>query len=181
MIRQPYTYIDQEMLDAATTASKYTEVNRTKTSPYDTVLGLVGELVFAKWYLKDWKLHDMYNTKGKADFFDKIEVKTSAHPYQDNLHLLVREDYARKRKPDFYVQILIDVPRETKAIASGMKAILIGYAVHEQVDEAPLKDFGSKLGGDAGYRCHYVPFSKLLPMHLFDFSVGLNKTNEEEV
>jgi hypothetical protein len=172
-VNKPYTFIDQEMLNAAIKASKYTTVNRTKTSPYDTVLGLIGELIFAKWYLKNWKLHNLYDTKGKVDFFGEIEIKTSAYPYQDNLHLLVREDYAKKRKPKFYVQILLDIPKEIKEIKAGMKAILIGYAMHEQVDEAPLKDFGSKLGGESGYKCHYVPFNKLLPMHLFEFSKEL--------
>jgi hypothetical protein len=74
------------------------------------------------------------------------------------------------------VQILLDIPKEIKEIKAGMKAILIGYAVHEQVDEAPLKDFGSKLGGQAGYKCHYVPFNKLLPMDLLEFSKQLNES-----
>jgi hypothetical protein len=42
--------------------------------------------------------------------------------------------------------------------------LLVGYAFAGEVDRAPVKDFGSKFGGDAGYRCRYVPFHDL---HLF--------------
>jgi hypothetical protein len=81
------------------------------------------------------------------------------------LNLLVREDYAQKRKPKYYVQLIVDV-KDTKAnsIPAGTCVYLCGYATAEEVDKAPLKDFGSKLGNIGGYRCHYIPIVQLRPV-----------------
>jgi hypothetical protein len=157
--------LSDEMIKYCKEAIPAVQVHRTKASPYDTLGGLLGELAFAQWYLGDWRKHDVYSTKGKEDFFGEIEIKTSVFPFSQRLNLLVREDYAVKRKPKFYIQIIIDIDnREQKNIPSGTRAILAGYASHEQVDKAPLKDFGSKFGSKSGYRCRYIPLTNLEPM-----------------
>ena len=40
-MNKPYTFIDQEMLDAAIKASKYTTVNRTKASKYKVQMKII--------------------------------------------------------------------------------------------------------------------------------------------
>jgi len=64
--------ITSAMLSYANEASTHTSVNRTIASPFDTITGLLGELAFAQWFLGDWQRHDVYNTKGKSDFFRSI-------------------------------------------------------------------------------------------------------------
>ena len=156
------------MIDYCTEAIPNVQVHRTKTSPYDTLGGLIGELVFAEWFLGNWREHDVYVTKGKEDFFNEIEIKTSVFPFSPNLNLLVREDYASKRKPKFYIQIILDIQnRNQKIIPAGTDAILAGFASHEEVDNAPLRDFGSKFGSKGGYRCRYISIRSLQPMSKF--------------
>ena len=168
--------ITQEMIDYCKEAIPSVQVNRTKTSPYDTLGGLIGELVFAEWFLDNWREHDVYDTKGKEDFFNEIEIKTSIFPFSTNLNLLVREDYASKRKPKFYIQIIIDIEnRNQKIIPAGTNAILAGFASHQEVDKAPLRDFGSKFGNRGGYRCRYISIKNLQPMP--NFKLIYNRPN----
>ena len=123
--------------------------------------GHLGEFVFAKYWFGDWRKNFVGKNKGETDF-ENIEIKTSAFPLNSKLNLLVREDYAQKRKPKFYVQIIIDVESHLASnIPANTKAHICGYATSEEVDEAPLKDFGSKLGAQGGYRCHYISIGNL--------------------
>jgi len=73
--------ITQVMLDYAEKHIEQVRVHRTVASGIDTLVGILGELAFAQWYLGDWRKHDVLSNKGKADFFDAIEIKTSAYPY----------------------------------------------------------------------------------------------------
>jgi hypothetical protein len=158
-IRIPIT---KSMLEYASEAAEVTAVNRTVTSPYDTVAGLLGELIFAEYVYQDFKKHNLYDTKGKSDFFNEIEIKTSAFPFRENLNLLVRADYAKKRKPKFYVQIILDIPtRNSKQIEPGVDGVICGFATAKDIDDAPLKDFGSKFGGRGGYQCHFIKINNL--------------------
>lgn len=157
----PVVMITQEMIDEAKRLTPATKVERTIASKIDTLTGHLGEFVFAQFLFGDWKKHHVGKNKGEVDFPD-IEIKTSAFPFSDSLHLLVREDYARKRKPKFYAQIIIDVDSEfAEKILPHTKAILCGYATSDEVNAAPLKDFGSKFGTDGGYRCHYISIRRL--------------------
>ena len=72
-IRIPIT---KSMLEYASEAAEVTAVNRTVTSPYDTVAGLLGELIFAEYVYQDFKKHNLYDTKGKSDFFNEIVFHT---------------------------------------------------------------------------------------------------------
>ncbi len=161
----PHIVLTQEMIDEAKSLIPKTKVDRTIASKIDILTGHLGEFAFAQYLFNDWRKNFVGKNKGESDFGD-FEVKTSAFPFNQKLNLLVREDYARKRKPKFYVQIIIDVASHiADSIPAGTKAFLCGYATNEEVDKAPLKDFGSKLGDKGGYKCHYIPITNLKPVH----------------
>lgn len=153
--------ITEEMIKKAKELEAIVRVNRTKTSEIDTLTGILGEFVFAQFFYDDWRLNRVGFNKGEVDF-DDIEIKTSSYPFNSNLNLVVREDYARKRKPKYYVQIIISV-EDSKAteIPPGTSSILCGYATSDEIDKAEKKDFGSKNGGKGGYKCLFIPISKL--------------------
>jgi len=159
--------ISEAMLSEAIALAELTRVYRTKASPFDTVSGILGEFVFAQWFYGSWQSNRVGQNKGEFDF-PGIEIKTSAFPFNTKLNLLVRQDYAQKRKPDFYVQIIIDIesPKEQK-IKVGTKVYLCGFAHGVEVEQAPLRDFGSKFGGEGGYKCHFIPIVKLNSMSSF--------------
>ena len=162
-MRYPRVTITGEMLREASAWAQRVKMQRTVTSPIDALVGVLGEMAFAQYLFDDWHRHQLGANKGKADF-DTIEVKASAFPFSPRLHLLVREDYAHSRKPMCYVQVIIDVASQTRDVPVNTEAVLCGYATAAEVDAAPLKDFGSKLGGRGGYRCHYVPLMRLHPI-----------------
>jgi hypothetical protein len=156
--------ITQEMIDEAVRLIPVTKVERTTVSPFDTLAGHLGEFAFAQFMFGDWKRNRVGMNKGEPDF-PGYEIKTSAFPFSESLHLLVREDYARKRKPDYYIQVIIDIEKGSSGtIPPHTKAILCGFATADEVDTAPLRDFGSKFGGNAGYRCRYIEVKDLHPM-----------------
>lgn len=159
----PRIFITDEMLGDADAWARRVAMRRTRTSSLDALAGVLGEMAFAQYLFGDWRKHQLGTNKGKADF-DTIEVKTSAFPFSSRLHLLVREDYARNRKPLCYVQIVIDLPTISTSVPANTPAILCGYATADEVDVAPLKDFGSKFGGVGGYRCRYIPLRQLHPV-----------------
>lgn len=160
----PYILITQEMIDEAKRLIPQTKVERTVASKIDTLTGHLGEFAFAQFMFGDWKKNFVGKNKGENDF-GIFEIKTSAFPFNSKLNLLVREEYARKRKPQFYVQIIIDVASHlADSIPTDTLAYLCGYASAEEVDKAPLKDFGSKLADKGGYRCHYISIGKLKPI-----------------
>lgn len=160
----PRIIISDEIMAVARPLAREVAMQRTKASPVDALAGVLGEMAFAQYLYDDWRRHELRTNKGKADF-DTIEIKTSAFPFSTRLHLLVREDYAERRKPLCTVQIVLDV-KDAHAgdIPIGTHAILCGFATSEEIDAAPLKDFGSKLGGAGGYRCRYIPVRKLHSM-----------------
>ncbi len=163
----PFIVITQEMIDEAKRLVPQAEVARTVASKIDTLTGHLGEFVFAQFLFNDWKKNRVGKNKGETDF-ENIEIKSSAFPFNEKLNLLVREDYARKRKPQYYVQIIIDVASgKADAVAANTRAYLCGYASSEEVDKAPLKDFGSKLSDKGGYRCHFISIRQLKPMSSF--------------
>lgn len=163
-MRFPRVTITGEMMAAARPLAREVAMQRTKASKVDALAGVLGEMVFAQFLYGDWRRHELRTNKGKADF-GTIEIKTSAFPFSTNLHLLVREDYAAKRKPLCTVQIVLNVSdRHASDIPIGTPAILCGFATSDEIDAAPLKDFGSKHGGTGGYRCHYIPITQLHPM-----------------
>ena len=167
MAKYPSVIITQEMIDEAKQLIPQTCLNRTITSKIDTLTGHLGEFVFAQYFYNDWRKHKVGNNRGETDFND-IEIKTSAFPFSEKLNLLVREDYAIKRKPAFYIQIIIDVnTRNANQVLPGTKAFICGFATADEIDNAPKRDFGSKLGSSGGYKCHYTSIKDLHPMNGF--------------
>jgi len=167
MIKYPMVLITQGMIDEAERLIDKVKVNRTIASKIDALTGILGEFAFAQYMYGDWRKNRVGENKGEVDFLD-IEVKTSAYPFRDTLNLLVREDYARRRKPPYYVQIIIDVKdKRADDIKAGTKAIIAGWATSKEIEGAPKRDFGSKGGGPGGYQCFYIPIRKLHPMEIF--------------
>jgi hypothetical protein len=163
----PKVELTKEMIVAAKAMVEKVRVKRTIASQIDTLAGILGELAFAQYFFGDWTKNRVGTNKGDVDFAN-IEIKTSAFPFSENLHLLVREDYAQKRKPAFYVQVIIDVQSpHADDIKPGTVAYICGFATAKEVDEAPKKDFGSKFGRQGGYQCHYIPLAALHRMDEF--------------
>jgi len=161
----PFIFITQKMIDEAKRLIPGTKVERTVASKIDTLTGHLGEFAFAQYFFGDWKKHQVGKNKGKSDF-ENIEVKTSIFPFSEDLHLLVREDYAIKRKPKYYIKIILDVDSsKTETIHPKTKAFFCGFATSDEIDRAPEKDFGSKWGTHGGYKCHYIVVKKLHPMN----------------
>ncbi|HLP77632.1 MAG TPA: hypothetical protein VK327_12030, partial [Candidatus Paceibacterota bacterium] len=109
-----------------------TRICRTQASPYDALVGNLGELAFAEYYYGGFEFHRLVANRGEEDFPD-IEIKTSAHPLKNWLHLKVREDYAAKRQPAFYVQMIINVPDKRARPATGMKVFVCGFCSHREL------------------------------------------------
>ena len=163
----PIIFITEEMIEEAIRLTPSVKVNRTIASNIDTISGILGEFIFAQYMYGDWKKNRVGINKGQEDFTD-IEIKTSTYPFRDSLNLLVREDYAKKRKPPFYIQIIIDIyTNNINDFIPGIKAYISGWATSEDVENAPLKDFGSKFGNKAGYLCHYIQIKNLNLMKNF--------------
>ncbi len=167
MNNYPKVIITEEMLIKAKKMINEVKVNRTVASKIDTLTGIIGEFVFAQYFYDDWMKNRVGSNKGDVNFVD-IEIKTSAYPFSERLNLLVREDYARKRKSPFYIQIIINVSSSKASnILPQTEAYVCGYATSSDVDKAPLRDFGSKLSYKGGYRCHYISIKELNPMSSF--------------
>jgi len=159
--------ITKEMLDDAIQKVNEVSVNRTIASKIDTLTGIIGEYVFAQYFFDDWRKNRVGENKGDVDFKD-IEIKTSSFPFSEKLNLLVREDYAIKRKPPYYVQIIIDVQSRTAdSIQPNTDAFICGWATADEVDNAPKRDMGSKLAQRGGYKCHYINIKQLNDMENF--------------
>lgn len=160
--------ITEEMLKYARGAEEDVRVHRTRASKIDSLTGIIGELAFAQWFLGDWRAHDVRDTKGRPDILDAIEIKTSAYPWSLSLNLLVREDYAQKRRPDYYVQTIVDTPtKNAQDIEPGWVCRISGWATPKEVDAADKRDFGAKSGGRSGYQCHYISINNLQHMDTF--------------
>ena len=167
MKEYPYIIISEEMIENAKNFISDVKVNRTIASKIDTLTGILGEFAFAQFMYGDWRKNNVGENKGEIDF-DNIEIKTSAFPFRDTLNLLVREDYAKKRKPPFYVQIIIDVySKQADSISTGTKAYISGWATHKDIENAPKRDFGSKLSRFGGYKCYYIMIKNLNKMATF--------------
>ena len=163
----PIVVLTDEMIADAKCLVPSAQVHRTVASKIDTLTGHLGEFAFAQYFWGDWRRHLVGQNKGDVDF-PAVEVKTSAFPFRETLNLLVREDYAEKRKPPFYVQVIVDVDSpKADCIKPGTRAYICGYASAEEVDGSPLRDFGSKFGGRGGYRCHHIMIRDLHPIEGF--------------
>lgn len=168
MREYPKVVLTKDMIAAASKLEDDIVVRRTKASEIDTLTGALGEFAFAHWFTGDWHNHEVGTNKGAVDFQGIVEVKTSSFPFRDTLNLLVREDYAGKRHPPLYVQVIIDVnDPKARIIPADTVAVVAGFATEDAVSNAPLKDFGSKFGGRGGYKCKFIAIRDLSPMDEF--------------
>lgn len=161
-----------EMLRAAELVASLAHINRTIASPVDTLTGVLGEMVWAQYYFGSWQKHNLINNIGKNDF-NQVEIKASAFRFNPHLNLLVREDYHAKRKPKYYVQVIIDVDPKNPRIVPDTNAFICGFATGDEIDRAPLRQEKSKRGGAAGFRTRYIPILNLHPIR--EFPKGLEQ------
>lgn len=138
-------------------------MNRTQESNIDTEIGIMGELIFAQWlygdYLKGNSLAEIEHNFGQVDFEGRYEIKASAHKFSWKLHLPVRQDYAEKRKPLYYVQVLFDTDKPVISVYTD--ALIIGWCSSAvALDREP-----ETMGRVTSFKCYLTPFSDLLPMH----------------
>lgn len=164
---RPVVILSAEMIEAAAKLVPDIKVHRTRTSPVDTLGGALGEFAFAQWFTGSWQNHEVGTNKGRADFQNLVEVKTSVYPFRDNLNLVIREDYGGKYKP-LYVQLIIDVASAwEKQIVPGVRAMLCGFATHERATQSPPQPMRMKSGGVTPYRAYTTPIGALTPMTEF--------------
>jgi hypothetical protein len=160
----PRITITEKIIDAALAIERNVQVHRTRTSPVDTLSGIIGEFAFAEWYYGDWRQNEVGETQGSPDFEGRIEVKTSVFPLSERLNLPIREDYAKARTPDYYVWCCIDVPsRSDKRILPGREVAIVGWATGEEAHNAPLMN----MGWVGSYKCHLTPVPDLHSMDKF--------------
>ena len=164
----PKVTISSDMLAYVNTLRSQCEINRTKTSPYDVEIGILGELCFAQYYYGSWRHNNVVRNAHKVDFPELgVEVKCSWFVMDiDRLHLVVREDYAKSRKPAAYIQVIID--KRSDSISVGDQAYICGYATSAEVDAADKHDKGSKFGKSGGYLSHCIPLRSLHPISELD-------------
>ena len=164
MPARPFIVITQEMIEEANRFIPATLVPRTRASQHDTLTGNLGELIFAQFFHGDFRRHKLGQTKGETDFPD-IEIKTSAHPFRQTLHLLIRSDYETRRRPPFYVLVVLDVEKPKAPPQVGCKAILCGYCSWKEARwHGHERSFAT---GDGGFICLAVPMQSLHKMSQF--------------
>lgn len=141
------------------------QIRRTRASPADAYIGVLGELVWARLRYGDIGRLDTLSTRGKADDVSagaQIEVKTSKTAVHERAHLMVRKDYARARQPTAYVLVLIP---EGQPEGEETCAFVCGWATHEEVLRSPLRErYSHKTGAAQGYRCHEIAARDLHPI-----------------
>lgn|GEM_PF-4208826 len=162
---RPTVFLTREMVAVAIKLGPRARMQRTRAGLYDAEVGILGEFVFARWRHGSLYACNVGENIGRRDFRE-AEIKASLTPWRAGLHLFVREDYAAKRKPPAYVQVIVD-GTQTRGIEPGARAILAGWASAEDVDAAPLVDPGAKGGGAAGFRVHALPLAALRGMRSF--------------
>lgn len=177
-MNRPIINITAEHLEAANSLVPSMRVHRTRVSPVDTLGGILGEFIFAQWLTGDWRNHEVGSNKGKADLLGLIEVKTSVYPFNENLNLVIREDYGAKFK-DVYVQNIINVSDAyRKAIAPGTQVIICGFATHHEATKNPPLQMTMRGGLKTPYKVFRTPISELQSMQGFKnylIDLGLSK------
>ncbi|NJM42558.1 MAG: hypothetical protein HC853_18360 [Anaerolineae bacterium] len=136
--------IDAAMRARAAQDAKARQMQRTRASGQDSYIGTLGELTWAKLRYGDWRTFDTLHTKGQSDdtgppgsVYGSVEVKTSKTRLSSQSHLMVREDYAHKRQPAFYVLVLIGQDQKPQ---EECEAYVCGWATHAEVVARPPRE-----------------------------------------
>jgi hypothetical protein len=168
---RPSVTITREMFDEAIRFVDRTQVFRTQASKHDTLTGNLGEIVFAHYFHDNFRSHQLGRNKGKTDF-DDIEIKTSAHPFRDTLHLPIRKDYEERRRPGAYVLVILNVEKPKTPPQVGCEAILCGYCSWEEARRHGQETSFSSEDGE--FICLCVPMKFLHPMDQLRSVTGRN-------
>ncbi|MCS6847662.1 MAG: hypothetical protein RMN52_08110 [Anaerolineae bacterium] len=157
--------IDAAMRAHARREGAARRIQRTRASPIDAYIGVLGELVWAKLRYGNFSRLGVPGAKGQVDDVSpdaQIEVKTSKTKVHERAHLMVREDYARARQPTAYVLVLIP---EEQADGEEEAAFVCGWATHEEVLHGHLQErLSRKTGAAQGYRCYEIAVRDLHPV-----------------
>ena len=169
--------IDDALRTRALADGSLRQMSRTRASSQDAYIGTLGELVWAKLRYGDWTQFDTLNTRGKSDDAGTgeanagdVEVKTSKTRVADSSHLMVREDYALKRQPSFYVLVLVpqDQPPHLER-----DAYVCGWATHaEVIARPPIERISRHTQRSQGFRCYEVRCGDLHPLHTLPFRLA---------
>jgi len=144
-------------------------MRRTRASPYDAYVGVLGELIWARLRYGTITQFDTLHTRGKTDD-GNVEIKTSKTRISPNAHLMVREDYALRRAPAYYVLVLIapdQPPRQER------DAVVCGWATHaEVVAQPPRERISNFTRQPQGFRCYEVRAADLHPLSQLPFALA---------
>ncbi len=158
-------HVDEAMRQRAQHDGQLRQMSRTRASPWDAYIGTLGELVWAQVRYGTCDGFDTLNTRGQVDDQTaalQIEIKTSKTRVSPHSHLMVREDYALHRRPDFYVLVLIP---QTQPMYEENDAFVCGWASHSEViRHPPIERISNHTGHAQGFRCYEVAASDLHPL-----------------
>jgi len=83
-----------------------------------------------------------------------VEIKTSKTRVDVRSHLMVREDYAQKRRAAFYVLALVPFAQVDGAETD---VFLCGWATHDElVARPPVERVSRHTGKPQGYKCYEI-------------------------
>jgi len=168
--------IDETLRARARADAAVRQMSRTRASQQDAYIGTLGELVWAKLRYGDWSHFDTLHTRGKSDDAGSgdsagdVEIKTSKTRISTSSHLMVREDYALKRQPAFYVLVLVpqDQPPQQER-----DAYVCGWASHaEVIARPPIERISRHTQRPQGFRCYEVGCGDLKPLHTLPFRLS---------
>ena len=165
--------IEEAMRARALRDAPTRQMHRTRASAQDSYIGTLGELAWAKLRYGDWQTFDTLHTQGQADdasAWGSVEVKTSKTRLSTQSHLMVREDYAHKRQPAFYVLVLISQDQKPQQES---EAYVCGWATHAEVVAHPPRERISRhTQTQQGYRCYEVACGELHSLSELPFTLA---------
>jgi hypothetical protein len=163
MREYPVVEITHEMLDHAVTLVHTVRAVRSDLSALEAIVTVLGEFVVAEHLFSDWRKHQVethYGSHGRP------EVTTVAEPFDEKLHIHVRDEHVAKRKHSHHIMVVLDISDpKVLVIRPGTRAYVCGFATPEQMGRAPHKVMGGKIGGWGGSKYRRLRVLDLHPMH----------------
>ncbi len=160
--------ITPEMLDAANEFAPRVAEAREFATRRSQQTFLIGEFAFAQWLFNDWERHNFRETNCQSNFMDSTEIRSSACPFRDTLHIFAKQPYVNRRNADYYVCVIIDTPTShVDELQAGLICKICGWATDAEIKSSDLKDALKADGRPAGYQSYYRPIGLLHPMNEF--------------
>lgn len=156
--------ISEEMRNFAAEVAKNNRIRRHECSENGGYIGALGEAVWClyRYGSQDWKSRALDIKPGSIDDNNpllSVEIKTSKVASPGHCHLVVKEEYTQKRRPDVYTQIFL---LSSEADFEETVAYIMGFATHDQVTKAPLeRPYISKLKKYQDYFTFRIPVAHL--------------------